>query len=562
MSEQKANIDFLSEEIEAGRAGLHKHIKANPPFMTLLGLIRELDVQAIIPYSDEQANPSVSDLYKHGWQPLFKEAYRLFDMQPQPMFFASHREHIEHAQMLLGFSGRVGLCQQFINYTRYGLIRVAEVTGKEVKFESCHEHFGLERFDNAYKWEVSSSIIEKIIEERAAKHPISFESVQPLIRQTVNVQQAQFLSYTAPIEVYEYFEQQGRFLLLRLQEHENFGPEEIFGGLPYRIYTDAVEYLMGVALMHGHYALAALEKQPQAFLANLLPYLRPDESFIHSLVEEIGVTETQARQILDCLTLDKSNYEGYIDFTAAAPPPFIRMAKGYLLRSVAGCTNNPFQLLNYELKRRYEKDYFKAVNNREERFRKDLFTFFLQEHIIKLQRGVRMTTKLGATDIDAVLYDRKAGTVALVQLKWPDGYGDSMRRRESAFVNYYRKANEWVEKVYSWVKETDSKTLFGALQIRVTPEERRNFKGVYIIVLNRYTAHFTSGEPSENAAWGSWWQFVATLSTGLKYKPDDPLGAAYASLRYFDPKRRIERGEEAEMQPFDMQIGASRLRMD
>lgn len=558
MNEQNQALVFLEEEMQLGVDGISRHIKANPPYMMLLSLVRELDVQLAIP-SQTDGSPSVAELYKYGWPVLCREAYRLLDMEPQPMMFPSDKEQIGDAQWLLSFSGRVGLSQQYLDYLRYNILRVAEIEGRTVRFELRHEYSGVERFDMEYTRLVTEHVIEGIIEEREARRPIPFEDVQPLMRETVRMPHPQFMAYEAPEAVWEYFQRHGRYHLLRLQEHENFGPDDLFGGLPYSKYVDAIEWLMGVGLMHTNYALAAMEQNPEALLANLLPYLKPDESFTSGLVADIDVTEEQARQIVACLTLDMTNYVGYASFTAAAPPPFIRMSRGYLLRSVAGCLGNPFQLLNYELKRRYEKDYFRAVNNREVRFRDDLFRFFPQQHIVKLGRGVRLNTKQGLTDIDAVLYDRKAGTVALIQLKWPDGFGDSMRRRESAMTNYYKKANEWVRKIHSWVGESNAKTIFSALQIKVTPEERANFKGFYIIVMNRYTAHFTSGEPDENAAWGSWAQFVATFATGMKHKPDDPLGAAYSCLRYFEPRRRMDREGIPPMATFDMKIGTSRI---
>jgi len=477
------------------------------------------------------------------------------------MLFPSYKELIENVQMLLGASGRAGLCQQLLDYVHYGMVKIAKIIGREAQLEPNHKYYGVERFETEYRRLVVANLFEEVIKAREKQRPSSFESIQPLLRQTVKLPYPQFTAYDAPEEVFDYFQQQGQYHLLRLQEHENFGPEDVFGGLPYRTYVDAVEHLMGVALMHTHYALAAIEKQPQALLANLLPYLRPDHSFVEALVKDLDVTEEQASQILSCLTVDKTNCEGYTSFTAAAPPPFVRMSDGFLLRSVAGCCDNPFQLLNYELKRRFEKDYFRAVNNREDRFRSDLFKLFPQEHIIKLDREVRITTPLGATDIDAVMYDRKTCTLALIQLKWPDAYGDSMRRRASVVTNYYSKANEWVEKVYAWATRLKTEEIFSALQLQLTREERRSYKGFYLMVLNRHTAHFTSGEPSEKAAWGSWMQLIATLATGLKYKPDDPLGAAYSCLRYFDPKRRTDRGDVPDSHPFEIKIGDSKVSM-
>ena len=553
---------FLLEEIETGIDGLGRHIAANPPFITLIGLIRELDVQLTIPYQEKLDNPPLSLLYKFGWPLLFRESYRLFDMKPQPMVFASNEKAVINAQMLLTFSGRVGLCQQYLEYLRYGMIKVASIIDREVTFEASYKYFDVERFDADYKSIVADYMFARFTEAREARQPLQFKDVKPLIVQTVTKPLPQFMSYNAPVEVFEYFMQQGQDRLISLQEHENFGDEDVFGGLAYQVYVDAVELITGIALMHFNYALAVLESHPQTLLANLLPYLQPDSSFIKVLVNDINVTEQQARQILDCLTLDKTNYEGYTEFTAAAPPPFVRMSTGHLLRSVAGCLDNPFQLLNYELKRRFPPDYFRAVNNREARFRSDLFKFFQQEDFVKLDRGVRLTTPLGSTDIDAVIYDRNAGTLALIQLKWPDAHGDSLRRRQSVMTNYYGKANEWVEKINSWLEVTEPKDIFGALQIKIPKEELTNFKGSYVFVLNRQTAHFTSGEPSENAAWGSWPQFLTLFSTISQSDSGNLLGAIYSYLRYLDPKYRTDRGDIPQQVPFNMKIGISRIMMN
>lgn len=561
MAIETDDLNFLREEIETGIAGLGRHIAANPPFITLIGLIRELDVQLTIPYQENVDNPPLSLLYKFGWPLLFRESYQLFDMQPQPMVFASDKQAITNAQMLLTFSGRVGLSQQYLEYLRYGMIKVASINDREVTFEASYKYFGVERFDKDYKGFIENYTLLSFAELREAGQTRQFKDVKPLISQTATKPLPQFMSYNAPEEVAEYFLQQGLDRLISLHEHENFGNDDMFCGISYRKYVDAIELLMGVALMHFNYALAVIESHPQTLLANLLPYLRPDSSFIQLLIDDINVTEQQARQIIDCLTLNKTNYEGYTEFTAAAPPPFVRMANGYLLRSVAGCLDNPFQLLNYELKRRFSSDYFRAVNNRENRFRNHLFAFFPQEHIVKLSRGVRLTTPLGSTDIDAVIYDRKAGIMALIQLKWPDAHGDSLRRRESAMTNYYGKANEWVEKIHSWLEVSKPKNIFGALQIKIPQDEINNFKGSYIFVLNRHTAHFTSGEPSDKAAWGSWPQFLTLIATINQLYSDNVLGGLYTQLRDLDPKIRTDRGDVPQHVPFNMKIGTSRLLM-
>jgi hypothetical protein len=56
-------------------------------------------------------------------------------------------------------------------------------------------------------------------------------------------------------------------------------------------------------------------------------------------------------------------------------------------------------------RRRYEKDYFLAVNKREKRFRDNIYVFFPADGFIKIDKEIIPKYKDLHTDVDAAIYD-------------------------------------------------------------------------------------------------------------------------------------------------------------
>ena len=121
--------------------------------------------------------------------------------------------------------------------------------------------------------------------------------------------------------------------------------------------------------------------------------------------------------------------------------------------------------MNKELKRKYKRDYDRAVHNRENRFRNELFKIFPQENVIKIPNEINISFQNIRTDIDAVVFDEKTGTLGLFQLKWQDRYDYSMKERYSRITHMFPKANEWICKIKNWISLNDSKSILNALQI-------------------------------------------------------------------------------------------------
>jgi len=68
----------------------------------------------------------------------------------------------------------------------------------------------------------------------------------------------------------------------------------------------------------------------------------------------LDISDDNAEQILDTITLSPENIEHHSARMRSAPPPYIKIADNSLLHSVVGSQVNPYDFLNCEIRRRYE----------------------------------------------------------------------------------------------------------------------------------------------------------------------------------------------------------------
>src|SRR5207253_2417129 len=151
-------------------------------------------------------------------------------------------------------------------------------------------------------------------------------------------------------------------------------------------------------------------------------------------------------------------------------------------------------------------DWDRALDAREAIFRDDLYQcltaqdssrFFATPGGIKLRKDGRVVT-----DIDAVIYDRTTGDLALFQLKWQDAFGASLSKRSSGAKNFTAGAQQWVDTVSQWLLMKEDHEIRGhfGLKERTAPPLK-----VRLFVLGRFAAHFSDyGRPDVRAAWGIW----------------------------------------------------------
>ncbi|OOG18832.1 hypothetical protein BWD42_02405 [Sphingobacterium sp. CZ-UAM] len=529
-----------------------------PPYVAIQTIVRAIDI--LFTFHPEITNEDHFDmeLIKFGWPQLLKPFYfnlKIDEISPLP----STTEKLRNwAISNLIHSGKIALCQQILSYEKADLISIKRQTDKHFIFECLHSNTGIERFDRESMDFLKHNIISRIIEDKKAALSFDVDRIAKEFKKLIKNPFGDYISYQTTPDIDDYYNEQGHYLLLKMQGYDNFDPNDKFGGIEYHKYITIIELIIGVAIKHSDACLYLKGKKPNVQLENLISYTQNKNNAINDYASYIGWDRHIVKQIFECITLTKENFDYYLEYPAPPPPMFIEVSGSLLIRSIAGCLGNPFALLNRELKRKFIKDFDKAVNNREDRFRKELFNFFSKESIIKIDREIKISFDDVKTDIDAIVYNKETNTLGLFQLKWQDPFSHSIKERFSRINNLFPKANEWLTKIKRWLSTFDDRTILNALQIENVLGEKRTIERVYLFVLARNQINFTGIEMDETAAWGSWYQLIEAYST-IHTTLNDPIEDMFVRLKASSPQERIKREKAPDLGDFCIDFGDLKL---
>lgn len=550
--------ELLRQKIDE-EAKVLKNSFNGPSYWAIQNIVRRIDL--IFPFMHrienwtEQEIDEFRQFFQYGWAPILKHFYDDINLNVHETFPLMTGEMVFWTDSNILLSGKVEYCKQLISYEKAGLISIQSNKDNEFSYSYLHKYSGIENYDRMSMDFFKKQIVERIIADKEKANVFDEEKIKAELRKIIKCPDGRMISYNTTPEIDEYYNQQGHYHILRSQGYDDFNTTDKFGGIEYWKYVDIIELITGVAIMHTDACLELVEMKPEVDLINILSYTFYKDKTITQYANYLGVSYEEVEQIFSCLTLNKDNFEYYLEYPATAPPMYFQVSDNLTIRSIAGCLSNPFSILNRELKRKYRYDYDEAVNRREDRFRKELFMFFPDDRIIKIPRGVNISYQGMKTDIDAVAFDRKTGTLGLFQLKWQDTYAHDMKERYSRMSNLFPKAKEWVNKMKFWVSNNTSKTIINSLQINKYLTEKIEVKEICAFVISRNQMNFTGTENlDETVAWSSWYQLIESQAR-FKTHLDDPIKEMFVKIKSFSPEKRIDLEELPKMRNTEVKIG-------
>jgi hypothetical protein len=517
------------------------------PYMAIQNIIRCIDT--VLPFyrHSEKLSPEEVNQYRslieYGWPRLLKPYYFNLDINEHLPFAIMTDESVSWTTLNITYCGKIEFCRQLLSYEKAGLINFKKKNKKHYTFSFCNKkNNGIESFDRYSLDFYKNNFVKKIIEERRAAKPFNINKIKSDFKKLILNPFGKLISYKTTPEIDEYYDEEGHYRLLLMQGYDDFANSDSFGGIEYWKYITIIELIIGVGLKHTDACFMLIEKNPQTMFENTLTYTQSKNKAISDYAEYLNWSLNDVKQIFEAITLTKDNFDYYLEYPCTPPPIFIEVGGELLIRSIAGCFSNPFSILNRELKRKYKKDYDKAVNNRETRFRNELFYLFPQENIIKIKKEINISFQDIRTDIDAVIFDKETGTLGLFQLKWQDPYAASMKERYSRISNLFPKANEWIKKIQNWLNINSNQTILNALQIDKELDIKTEIKDIYIFIVSRNQINYTGVELNENAAWSSWYQLIESQAS-IKTEFNDPIREMFVKIKAFHPFKRMERNE-------------------
>ena len=351
------------------------------------------------------------------------------------------------------------------------------------------------------------------------------------IDQYVGIYMGHFICYDSDWELHQLYREQAESLLIASAEADTFPDDVVIGPRTFGEWKAIVITAVARAMLHLSFATRLSAKNTNRLnLRNLLTIHVRQEDLRVVWSQQTGITDdNELDEIADIFMLTTKHAEEYYSHCDYPLPYNIRFGKYFALLPQFGYIGNACTFLVTELKRKYRKEWDKAVNLREAKFQQDIYKLLPAPAYIRGKDNVivRDGNRTNKTDIDAVLFDKACNCIYLFQLKWFDVFGLRLKERQSK-LNNLLKAEEWVDRVNLWVSNVSNRELFSYLGLSKHLPARS--VDVRLIVLTRNGARFSGTHKyDERAAWISWPRLCRLVSENKTHP--SPLEVAWHAAK-------------------------------
>lgn len=508
--------------------------------------LRSLDYDSyILPMVKDQDWKERIQFLKYGWSLVFRIFYSKLGHNAVIPRYASDKELKEWIDGTIHFSGRIELSKQLLNVVKAKLFTLSKSNDKEFIFKYNPNINDIEYYDrNSIKYYIE--MISSTLKEKKEKVLARLPEMRNKLQAIVSTYESEFIQYRVTDEIDEYYDSLAYLYMMESQVIDDFAEDDLFGGFIYGEYLTVMQQVIKTGLLHRDCCIALSGKENHIIdPRNIMSYMFSKKEKILSLSNYLDWPYEKAKKISESFLMDFENYESILSYPGSPCTPYIELNKDIWLMSTNGSLQMPVYILNRSLKRRFPHDYFQAVNNREEKFRNQLYDLFPSERIQKIRGNILLKKgKNVITDIDSVLYDKNTGDLVLIQLKWQDPFYSNLRERYSRISNLLPKSIEWINKLSKYISESTESSVLKKLKL-----EGEKVNDVYYWIIARHHMNF-SGETYDNrAVWVSWFEMIQALSSIEIQNNERPLDKTTKKLILMKHLQKEEdNGEEYSFQ--------------
>lgn len=476
---------------------LNSSLKYYQKKLVIFELIRAFDIYFLF----EPQNEESSLIYKHGFSEIIGEYYDNSMEKDKLPYIVSNKNVWAYANALIRICGKIRYLKRIIAFVKYNLADIS-MSNREIM---VYIHGGSAEFEDREAFRrICNLIDEKITKPKIEKLQPELIYIKSIMAKKVERWKTNFIQYQTTPEIDQLFEKLANLHLHSDSNRDDFASDAIFGGIRYSTYIKYLIAVYAIALKHEYFCHELVRKERDISPINILTIPRDRTKLIESMAIYLDITTDDSEQILDCITLSSDNYKYHTNNINFLAVPFIKMGENLLINSVTGSMLDPVYFMNRELKRKFESDYFNAVNARESIFRKELYQIFADAIYLKRQNPIKIKSSRGKTDIDAIVYDTSSNVLALFQLKWQDVFGSSLIERNSRASNLYDSSIKWIDIIETWINETEKTKLLSKLSINTDLSPSK----ILIFIVSRHAVFFSGFTPDKRAAWTSAWHLL------------------------------------------------------
>jgi len=530
LSKQEQLCQLIDEQQERIRQTFPAHRGSAVVALTSARDWHYLKLQDMLNAAPQGATAHNSYLYSSGWHKALQFCFGNAAESPYVSPSVTDSTLDAWADQVLLECDRLTAGEQVLAHCETGFMRMQQggqkdfsvwIASKKMSTE-CREREDIAWWTNAlaktYEREMQELAVEKV-------------SIQQQLDAFAGQWQADMPVYRTTQEIDDYYRRLGTLRVKSMACHFLYPAQTLIGGCTVELYGNVLAVLIGWALKHLDFCRTCVVQHPSWTLRALLASSHAAAALIEALSETLGVESAAMRRVVDAYSLSHENVSYHCAVAGTPAPPLLRLDEQHLVWSLMGLLSEPFLFLTRELKRRHSYEYHTAAHLREEVFRQDLYQLFSDNRFVRSAGSVELRGVQGdlTTDVDALIFDRKTGVLALFELKSQDlfAYSPQERRRQR---DYFYNAGKQVVACVQWLNRNGADALLARLDPKLV--KRLKVQKTYIFVLGRYLAHFFDGpEFDRRAAWGTWPQVLRLVNEGSFGAEDaHPIQSLYNKL--------------------------------
>jgi hypothetical protein len=316
------------------------------------------------------------------------------------------------------------------------------------------------------------------------------------------------IRYSSCRELEEYFEAQAELRSQELPGNDAIPDDCMIGPLTFGQYRTAAVTGIARCLKHTAFVDTLLVRPHAPPARDILTIF----SFDHELREQwgglLGLKDDEADVVLEVFGISTSDTKHLKSNSDCPQALLIKGGDQCWHMPIFGGLNSPFPWMTRKLQRMFRPDWDRAVNLREAAFRDDLRALFPEPRFFMppKPRVLRADGRM-LTDIDALVFDRITGAIAVFQLKWQDSFESSLKERASRQRNLNKEGNSWIDVVSAYCRGLSASDR--ALKLGLPKEMASSAKTMCLFVIARNGAKFSGGETQDKrAAWLSWFDLL------------------------------------------------------
>jgi hypothetical protein len=474
---------------------------------------RFLQTQDLLPAVSAGTPLTVATLFASGWLKAFQCCYGPVDAAASGSSFDPERSLDAWADHILQECDRLSAGEQVLAHCETGFLRIPATGGEDFSVWIGSPQMPTEwreREDLLWWARAQTRTYAAELRELALEKA----SLQPQIDAFAREWQADAPVYRTTPAIDDCYRRLGQLRVQCLACHLPYPGQTLFGGCAVELYGSVLAVLIGWAGAHLDLCRAYVAQHPSCPLRALLAPPQTEAFLVAKLSEALGADRAALGRVVEAYCLGPENVSQHCAAAGAPAPPLLRLDEERLVWSLTGLLGEPFLFLTRELKRRHALEYHAAAHLREAAFRQDLYRLFSGSRYVRSAGRVELRGVQGdlTTDVDAVIFDRKTGAMALFELKSQDPFASSRQERIRQ-RDYFHQAGKQVLACVQWLNRNGANTLLARLDPRGV--KRLKVQQTYLFVLGRYLAHFFDGPAFDRrAAWGTWPQVLRVVQGG------------------------------------------------